>query len=85
MTEEVQTLAEADSALAPEVTATKKALTARGIEFETVDLSQDAAALERLRAQGFMSAPVVVTEDDAWSGFRPDKIMELTSKTEARA
>lgn len=65
--------------------ATEKALTARGIEFETVDLSQDAAALERLRAQGFMSAPVVVTEDDAWSGFRPDKIMELTSKTEARA
>ena len=65
--------------------ATKKALTARGIGFETVDLSQDAAALERLRAQGFMSAPVVVTEDDAWSGFRPDKIMELTSKTEARA
>ena len=50
-----------------------------------MDLSQDAAALERLRAQRFMSAPVVVTEDDSWSGFRPDKIMELTSKTEARA
>lgn len=33
--------------------------------------------LERLKALGYMQAPVVVTEQDHWSGFRPDKIEEL--------
>ena len=36
-----------------------------------------ARALERVRGLGFMQAPVVVTETDSWSGFRPDKINAL--------
>jgi glutaredoxin-like protein NrdH len=59
--------------------ATYRALDKKGIAYETVDLSQDPAALDRVRALGYMQAPVVVTEQDHWSGFRPDKIEELAT------
>ncbi|WP_026818324.1 glutaredoxin-like protein NrdH [Arthrobacter castelli] len=57
--------------------ATYRALDKKGITYESVDMSQDADALERVRSLGYMQAPVVVTEKDHWSGFRPDKISEL--------
>ena len=57
--------------------ATYRALDKKGITYQSVDISQDADALERLKALGYMQAPVVVTEQDHWSGFRPDKIEEL--------
>ena len=57
--------------------ATYRALDKKGITYQIVDMSQDAEALERVRALGYMQAPVVVTEQDSWSGFRPDKIAEL--------
>jgi len=28
----------------------------------------------------YLQAPVVVTDEDHWSGFRPDKIDELASR-----
>ncbi|EXF24944.1 glutaredoxin [Nesterenkonia sp. AN1] len=57
--------------------ATYRALDKNGVTYETVDITQDAEALERLRGLGYMQAPVVITEADHWSGFRPDKISEL--------
>ncbi|NYE94460.1 glutaredoxin-like protein NrdH [Psychromicrobium silvestre] len=57
--------------------ATYRALDKKGITYQSVDLSQDPDALERVRALGYLQAPVVVTEQDHWSGFRPDKIEEL--------
>src|SRR5690606_21893818 len=60
--------------------ATYRALDAQGIEYEIHDLSEDAAALEQVKALGYMQAPVVVTDEDHWSGFRPDKISELASR-----
>jgi glutaredoxin-like protein NrdH len=57
--------------------ATYRALDKKGITYQTVDISQDPAALERLRSMGYMQAPVVITDKDHWSGFRPDKINEL--------
>lgn len=57
--------------------ATYRALDKKGIAYKTVDMSQDPEALEQVRALGFMQAPVVMTESDSWSGFRPDKIEEL--------
>lgn len=59
--------------------ATYRALDRKGIEYKKVDISQDADALEQIRDLGFMQAPVVITESDSWSGFRPDKIEELGS------
>ena len=57
--------------------ATYRALDKQGIAYDVVDMSQDPEALERVRALGFMQAPVVIAGDDSWSGFRPDKIAAL--------
>ena len=61
-------------------TATYRALDSKGIEYEVLDLSQDPAALEQVKALGYLQAPVVITDEDHWSGFRPDKIDELASR-----
>jgi glutaredoxin-like protein NrdH len=63
--------------------ATFRALDARGIDYRTVDLSKDPGALDVVKAMGYMQAPVVVTENDHWSGFRPDKIGALDQSTGA--
>ena len=57
--------------------ATYRALDKKGIPYQSVDISQDEAALERMKSLGFMQAPVVEAGSDSWSGFRPDKIDEL--------
>lgn len=54
------------------------------IAFEKIDLTQDTAALDRLRDNGYYAAPVVeVYNNDAltdiWVGFRPDKISQLSN------
>lgn len=59
--------------------ATYRALDNKGIEYEVHDLSQDEVALARVKELGYLQAPVVVTDEDHWSGFRPDKIAELAS------
>ena len=63
--------------------ATFRALDSRGIEYRTVDLSKDPNALDVVKAMGYMQAPVVVTENDHWSGFRPDKIAALAGQQTA--
>ena len=61
--------------------ATKKALKKKGlvegVDYQAMYVDQDAAALEQLKELGFLQAPVVITETDSWSGFRPDKIAAL--------
>lgn len=64
-------------------TATFRALDARGLEYRSVDLSQDPGALDVVKAMGYMQAPVVVTDNDHWSGFRPDKIATLAAAGDA--
>lgn len=59
--------------------ATKRALAKAGLAYREVDLTQDAEALETVKAMGYQSAPVVFAEGDHWSGFRPDKIKALTA------
>jgi glutaredoxin-like protein NrdH len=61
--------------------ATYRALDKKGIAYQSVDISQDPAALERVRSLGYMQAPVVITDQDHWSGFRPDKINELAQES----
>ena len=63
--------------------ATVRALDKKGIEYDVIDMSQDMDALERVRALGYMQAPVVMTKADHWSGFRPDKIAELENASSA--
>ncbi|MFZ4893919.1 glutaredoxin-like protein NrdH [Plantibacter sp. Mn2098] len=61
-------------------TATYRALDKKGIEYNVLDLSVDEGALEQVKALGYLQAPVVITEEDHWSGFRPDKIEELAAR-----
>lgn len=58
--------------------ATYRALDSKGLHYTTVDLTADNAALEAVKAMGYQQAPVIVTDDDHWSGFRPDKIAALS-------
>lgn len=59
--------------------ATKRALNKAGLAYDVVDVTEDAEALARIKALGYMQAPVVITSQDHWSGFRPDKIKALAA------
>lgn len=58
-------------------TATTRALDARGLSYDVIDLTEDAAAMERVTALGYRQAPVVIAGDAHWAGFRPDMIGRL--------
>lgn len=60
--------------------ATKRAFAKQGIVFQEVDLTRDPSALDYVKGMGFAQAPVVVAGDDAWSGFRPDKIKGVATQ-----
>ncbi len=62
--------------------ATKRALDKNGLEYVEVDLTQDAQALDTVKALGYQQAPVVFANGDHWSGFRPDKINALVKVAE---
>ena len=57
--------------------ATKRMMDKLKIKYSTVDISADAEALDLVISKGFKAAPVVITDNDAWSGFNPDKISGL--------
>lgn len=57
--------------------ATYRALDKKGITYKSVDISTDPEALEHVLSLGYQQAPVVITDADHWSGFRPDKIAAL--------
>lgn len=63
----------------PQCTATKNHLTKIGADFETVDISQAAAALDYVRSLGYQAAPVIVAGEEHFTGFRPDRLTELAS------
>jgi len=57
-------------------TMTYRVLDKKGIEYTTVDITTNPAALAYITEElGYSAAPVVVVSDeDHWSGFRPDLI-----------
>lgn len=58
---------------------TKKLLDKNGVEYTTVDITQDQEAFEKVVAMGFASAPVVISGDQSWAGFQPDKINSIAA------
>lgn len=60
-------------------TATTRALDARGLAYDLVDLTQDANAMEMVTSLGYRQAPVVIANEEHWAGFRPDMIGRLAS------
>ena len=58
----------------PQCEATYRAMDKKGLTYQVVDLTQDAAAFEMVQGLGYMQAPVVIAGDKHWAGFRPDQI-----------
>lgn len=58
-------------------TATTRALEARGLDYEVIDLTQNDDAMTQVSELGYRQVPVVVAGEDHWAGFRPDLIGRL--------
>lgn len=54
--------------------ATKRHLDKIGVPYDTVDITNDIVALDRLISLGYRSAPVVLTDNDSWAGYMPEKL-----------
>lgn len=59
---------------------TKKMLDEANVPYESIDLSQDAEALEMVRELGYTAAPVVITDSTHWSGFRHERILNAIAQ-----
>lgn len=58
---------------------TKRYLDKAGVEYETVDITEDPSALEIILGMGFQAAPVVISDAGNWAGFQPDKLNLLAA------
>lgn len=62
----------------PQCDMTYKVLKAEGIEFDKIDITKDDSARSFIMDDlGYLQAPVVVSGDKHWSGFRPDLIKTI--------
>lgn len=57
--------------------ATYRYLDKAGLEYTVVDITEDPEAAEYVASLGYTSAPVVVADDDHWSGLHIDRIKAL--------
>ena len=58
--------------------ATYRKLKDRGIEYKTIDITQDKEAFNKVLELGYKQMPVVyASESNHWSGFNPDLISKL--------
>jgi glutaredoxin-like protein NrdH len=48
-----------------------------GVEYTTIDITENQEAYNKVVGMGFMSAPVVISGDQSWAGFQPDLINSL--------
>lgn len=61
----------------PQCRMTKVWLEREGLQYNEIDVTQDAEAENRCRAMGYKELPVVVAASQHWSGFRHSRLMEL--------
>jgi glutaredoxin-like protein NrdH len=57
--------------------ATKRHLDKIDVAYNLVDITNDITALDRLISLGYRSAPVVLTDNESWSGYVPEKLDKL--------
>lgn len=60
--------------------ATKRHLDKAGVPYTEVDVRTDLAALDRLKAMGYLELPVVADGAEHWSGYRPDRVAALAAR-----
>jgi glutaredoxin-like protein NrdH len=57
--------------------ATKRHLDKLDVPYSTVNITNNIGALDKLISLGYRSAPVVVTDDESWAGYIPEKLDKL--------
>jgi glutaredoxin-like protein NrdH len=57
--------------------ATKSAMDRQGLTYQLINLDSQPEAIDNLKSLGYRQVPVVMADNDHWSGFRPDKIASL--------
>lgn len=62
---------------------TYRKLDKEGVIYDTIDITEDPEAYAFVQSLGYAQAPVVVTDDDHWSGFKPDRIAALAKPVES--
>ena len=62
----------------PQCAATKRRLNRAGVKYVEENALQN---LDALKSMGFRAAPVVMTDDRSWSGYRPDLIDEIAASS----
>jgi glutaredoxin-like protein NrdH len=60
--------------------ATYRAMDKAGLQYEVVDITEDADARDYVMSLGHLQAPVVVADGDHWWGYRPDQIKALADR-----
>jgi glutaredoxin-like protein NrdH len=59
---------------------TKRLMDKIGVKYETINISENPAELDKLIEMGYRAAPVVITDDgESFAGFQPDKITALAA------
>lgn len=62
----------------------KKVLTDNNVKFESIDLSQDEKSMTMVKSLGYSAAPVVISDEDHFAGFRLEKIKDFIDKEKAK-
>lgn len=59
---------------------TKRFAEHKGVEIdEVINLDEQPERISEIAHLGYLQVPVVVTDNDDWSGFRPDKLIEFAT------
>ena len=61
---------------------TRRTLDKAGISYDHIDLSQRPDLIERFKAEGLLSAPIIETSQGRSAGFRPDRIRQIIALAE---
>lgn len=63
----------------PQCMATMRQMKRQGVAYETVNLAENPETLAQLIDAGYKQAPIVITPNASWSGYRPDLIKALSA------
>lgn len=59
---------------------TKRYLDRGDVKYDVIDISTDTEAYEKVTALGYKAAPIVIANDEHWSGFRLEKLKGLIDR-----
>lgn len=58
----------------PQCRMTKRAFASKGIAYTEINVTEHPEYIQQLNDEGIKSLPFVKTDNDSWTGFRPERI-----------